>query len=63
MSRNVLRIFQLIVLLAACGATAVAQATLDRTVLPMPEPKPPVYTELDVRDAKSPPRFEVKAPE
>ena len=36
---------------------------LDRTVLPIPEPTPPLYTELDVRDAKPPPRFEVKAPE
>ena len=32
-------------------------------VLPIPEPKAPVYTELDARDAKPPPRFEVKAPE
>ena len=36
---------------------------MDRTVLPIPEPKPPVYTELDARNAKPPPRFEVKAPE
>jgi arylsulfatase len=35
---------------------------LDRTVLPIPEPQPPRITELDVRDAKAPPRFEVKAP-
>jgi arylsulfatase A-like enzyme len=39
------------------------QAPLDRTVLPIPEPKRPLYTELDVRDATPPPRFEVKAPE
>jgi arylsulfatase A-like enzyme len=63
MNRNVLRILQLIVLLAACAATAVAQGDLDRTVLPIPEPKPAVCTELDVRNAKAPPRFEVKAPE
>jgi arylsulfatase A-like enzyme len=37
-------------------------AELDRRVLPIPEPKPPVITELDVRNAKLPPRFEVKAP-
>jgi len=35
----------------------------DRTVLPILEPKPPVYTELDARKATPPPRFEVKAPE
>jgi arylsulfatase len=46
----------------ACAATAAAQAPLDRTVLPIPEPKPPKYTELDVRNATAPPRFEVKAP-
>jgi arylsulfatase len=37
-------------------------AGLNRTVLPIPEPKPPIYRELDVRKAKAPPRFEVKAP-
>ncbi len=36
---------------------------MDRTVLPIPEPNPPLYTELDVRNATPPPRFEVKAPE
>ncbi|MFV1964765.1 MAG: arylsulfatase [Pirellulaceae bacterium] len=35
---------------------------LDRTVLPIQEPKRPTFSELDVRDAKTPPRFEVKAP-
>jgi arylsulfatase len=35
----------------------------DRTVLPIPEPKPSVYTGLDVRKATPPPRFEIKAPE
>jgi Sulfatase len=35
---------------------------LDRTILPIPEPKRPTMTELDARDAKAPPRFEVKAP-
>jgi arylsulfatase len=47
---------------AACVTSAGAQAPLDRTVLPIPEPKPPMYTELDVRNATAPPRFEVKAP-
>ena len=35
---------------------------IERTVLPVPEPKPPTITELDARNAKAPPRFEVKAP-
>ncbi|MCK6481357.1 MAG: arylsulfatase, partial [Planctomycetes bacterium] len=35
---------------------------LDRTVLPIPEPATTPITELDARNAKAPPRFEVKAP-
>jgi arylsulfatase len=42
--------------------TSLAQAPLDRTVLPIPEPDYPHSTVLDARDAKAPPRFEVKAP-
>jgi arylsulfatase A-like enzyme len=34
----------------------------DRTVLPIPEPKPPTITEVDARNATPPPRFEIKAP-
>ena len=34
----------------------------DRTVLPIAEPKRRVFKELDVRKAKMPPHFEVKAP-
>ena len=37
-------------------------ASLDRTVLPIPEPSYPHITELDARNAKAPPRFEVTAP-
>jgi arylsulfatase len=40
----------------------VATGKLDRTVLPIPEPKRPLYTELDVRNATPPAHFEVKAP-
>ncbi len=40
-----------------------ASDQLDRSSLPIPEPKRPVYTELDVRNVKAPPRFEVKAPD
>ena len=36
---------------------------LDRTVLPIAEPNYPRETELDARNAKAPPRFEVKPPE
>jgi len=43
------------------GAAAPAKG-LDRTVLPIHEPTPAVITELDARNAKAPPRFEVKAP-
>ncbi len=48
---------------AAQGAAPV-QVVLptDRTVLPIPEPTFKPITTLDARDAKAPPRFEVKAP-
>ncbi len=39
-----------------------ASAGLDRTVLPIPEPKLAPITTLDARDAKAPARFEVRAP-
>lgn len=35
---------------------------IDRSILPIHEPKPPVLKELDARDAKPPPRWELKAP-
>ncbi|MGH8550846.1 MAG: arylsulfatase [Methylococcales bacterium] len=38
-------------------------AGIDRTVLPIPQPAYPPITELDVRKATAPPRFEVKAPQ
>lgn len=37
-------------------------AALDRTVLPIAEPKRPIYKEVDARDIKAPPFFQVKAP-
>ena len=46
----------------ALAAVASAQEKLDRTVLPIREPKRPTYKELDARKVKAPPRFEVKAP-
>ncbi|MEI7911744.1 MAG: arylsulfatase [Verrucomicrobiota bacterium] len=50
---------------AILGAQPTAQArdnALDRTVLPITEPDYPHSTVLDARDAKPPPRFEIKAP-
>jgi hypothetical protein len=53
---------------AGCGAQAQEQAGRpaaaepDRTVLPFAEPNYPRETKLDARDAKAPPRFEVKPP-
>ena len=51
------------VLLLGLNAGASAQQTLDRTVLPIQEPVRPTYSELDVRNVATPPRFEVRAPE
>lgn len=56
-------------LVSALAVSAVIMATnvnaadqLDRTVLPIQQPKRPLYNELDVRKAKAPPHFEVTAP-
>jgi arylsulfatase A-like enzyme len=53
-----------LLLAAAVPLTAAAQdaAKLDRSILPIPEQKRPVYTEIDARKVKAPARFEVKAP-
>ena len=64
---NALRLpirFAVLLLAAALPFAAASQtpAALDRTVLPIAEPKRPVYTEIDARNVKAPPRFEVKAP-
>ena len=50
-------------LMTAASAVAGDDVTLDRTVLPIPEPARPVYRELDARKVPAPPRFEVNAPE
>lgn len=55
----------LVVGAALHSAPAVSQprtSTLDRSSLPVAEPKRPVYTEIDARKVTPPPRFEVKAP-
>ena len=44
------------------AATSAGAAELDRTVLPIQEPKRPTYSELDARNVKPPERFEVKSP-
>ena len=48
--------------LTSLGTTVSAQEKLDRTILPIPAPMLKPITELDARNAKAPPRFEVKAP-
>jgi arylsulfatase len=47
---------------SASAPEKAATDSLDRTVLPIPEPKRPPIAELDVRKATAPPRFEVKPP-
>jgi arylsulfatase len=46
----------------AMPLSAAAEVQLDRTVLPIHEPKYPPITELDARKATPPPRFEVNVP-
>ncbi len=51
-----------ITLSASAQEPATTNAPLDRTVLPIHQPPTAPITILDARDAKAPPRFEVKAP-
>ncbi|HEU4384845.1 MAG TPA: arylsulfatase [Anaeromyxobacteraceae bacterium] len=44
------------------AGSALAGDAPDRAVLPIQEPKRPLYQELDARNAKPPPRHDVKAP-
>jgi len=62
--KGLYRIAMLGCLAALCGSVSAqsSMAALDRTVLPIAEPKRPTYTELDVRKVKQPQSFEVKAP-
>jgi arylsulfatase len=46
----------------SAGAAAPASGALDRSVLPIPEPRHSPITEVDVRKVEAPPRFEVRAP-
>jgi len=69
MKRNASAVVIAIMLMGLFAETAVAPFTaraadqLDRTVLPILEPKVKPITELDVRKATPPPHFQVKAPE
>src|ERR1041384_4672096 len=47
---------------AQTPAPAKVVAPMDRTILPIPEPKVPNSTVFNARNATPPPRFEVKAP-
>jgi arylsulfatase len=51
-----------LVLISQSAVAQDATSAVDRTKLPIAEPARPTYTELDVRTASPPPRFEVKAP-
>ena len=52
------------VILGAISNLSLVQAaeSLDRTVLPVPDPTYPAITEIDARNAKAPPQFRVDAP-
>ena len=50
------------ILLAGLISSVSAKDTLDRTSLPIQQPKRPTYSELDARKVEAPPFFEVKAP-
>jgi arylsulfatase len=62
---SVVKIRTVVALALLTGVPAVGQANdaaLDRTVLPIAEPHRAVTHELNARNAKAPPRFEVKTP-
>ena len=51
----------MILVATLAGAASTAQG-IDRTSLPILAPERPTYTELDVRNAEPPPRFDITAP-
>jgi arylsulfatase A-like enzyme len=59
---RIMKLVPPLMLASLMSPSALAQ-TLDRTVLPIVGPKLAPLTTLDARDAKAPPRFEVKAPQ
>ena len=56
---------EILALLVVAGMSSIAHAadSLDRTVLPIPDPVFPKITELDARNATAPPAFSINAPE
>ena len=59
-------IFALAALLLGCNTQSTeitSGSKIDRTILPIQPPKGKTITELDARNVKAPPRFQVKAPE
>jgi arylsulfatase len=55
-------VIHLLVATSSLLPLSLAAQKIDRTILPVPDPPTPTITELDARNAKAPPRFEVKAP-
>jgi len=62
MKTHTVRVTLVVALMATAAANTAFGQELDRTSLPIQEPKRPTYSELDARKVKAPPRFEVKAP-
>jgi arylsulfatase len=59
-------IVALVALLSGCNTQSTeitSGSKIDRTILPIQPPKSKAITELDARNVKAPPRFQVKAPE
>jgi len=61
-SRTALTAGLLATLVSASALAQPAKPGLDRTVLPIQEPKRPTFKQLDARKVKMPPRFGIKAP-
>ena len=58
--RSIAFLFSLALAFGAAAPVAAPAKDLDRTVLPIAEPKIVPITIVDARDAKAPPRFEVR---
>ena len=58
-------VIALVALLSSCNTQTTdvtSESKIDRTILPIQPPKSKAITEMDARNAKAPPRFQVKAP-
>ncbi len=60
--KNVIYAITPLAMIIATSAAVAQETPLDRTTLPIQEPKPPTYSELDASKLKAPPLFEVTAP-